>query len=213
MLFDLDGTLLDTLHDIADAANLILKKEGFATHPVESYKYFIGDGLEKMVFRALPEDCRSEETVKRVFQNVRQYYFNNWDIKTNAYPGIPELLDALQHEGMKLTVLSNKVHDVTSRMIPRFFENIAFEIVLGSRPGVPRKPDPTAALEISERIDIPAEKFIYLGDTATDMKTARRAGMFAVGAAWGFRTKEELVENGAMAVIEEPGNLLELLQE
>ena len=212
VLFDLDGTLLDTLQDLADAMNSVLRRFGFASHPLEAYKYFVGDGMATLVRRTLPAPQRDQAaTVAACLASMKEAYRANWRDQTRPYPGIPELLDQLSARKIKLSVLSNKPDDFTRLMVKELLPRWHFERVFGERPGVPRKPDPSAALEIAERCRVSPETFAYLGDTATDMITAKAAGMFAVGVLWGFRSAEELTANGADALISRPADFLELL--
>jgi len=211
VLFDLDGTLLDTLEDLADATNAALARLGFPPHPLEAYRYFVGDGLERMIRRALPEGRRDQATVGRAADLMRGIYAEHWADKTRPYPGVPELLDALAERGVRMAVLSNKPHDSTRLCVARLLPRWRFDAVLGQSEAIPPKPDPTGVREIVARLGVPAERFLYLGDTNTDMRTANAAGMFAVGALWGFRTADELREAGARVLIEKPAELLGLL--
>ena len=210
VIFDLDGTLLDTLQDLGDAMNRVLARHDFPRHPAASYRKFVGDGARKLVERALPEKMRSEENIESLLREFLDDYRENWARATAPYPGIPELLDGLARRGVRMAVLSNKIHEYTVSCVERFFDISMFEAVLGEREGVPRKPDPAGALEIARRMNVACERIVYVGDTSIDMKTGRRAGMFAVGVSWGFRQPQELEENGAMLVIERPGQLLGL---
>jgi len=208
VIFDLDGTLLDTLDDLADSMNAVLGRLGFPAHEADAYKYFIGDGMVNLARRALPPDRRDEELVQSVVLSMEEEYALSWDAKTGPYPGVPELLEALEVRGKGMSVLSNKPDGFTRTMVAHFFPGRTFAFVHGARDGVPRKPDPQAALEIAVGMDVPPRDICYLGDTATDMKTARAAGMLAVGALWGFRDEEELRDSGAAFVISRPSELL-----
>ncbi|HEX7318833.1 MAG TPA: HAD family hydrolase [bacterium] len=210
VLFDLDGTLLDTLDDLADSMNAVLKDLGFPGHEVGAYRYYVGDGMEVLCQRVLPDDHRDPAMIEKCLAGMREEYGKRWNIKTKPYDGIPQVLEALAAQSIKTAVLSNKPDDLTRVTIDRLLPKWKFDIVLGERPGVPRKPDPAAALEIAQRLDIKPEQIVYLGDTGIDMKTATAAGMYPVGALWGFRTREELLENGAAMVIAEPTGLLKL---
>ena len=211
MLFDLDGTLLDTLEDLADSMNAALRQLGFPPHPLEPYKYFVGDGVVNLVARALPEGHRDETTVARAVELMRSIYGEHWADKTRPYPGVPELLDALVERGVKMAVLSNKPNDSTQLCVAKLLPNWRFDAVIGQSKTIPPKPDPSGVREIVARLGVPVEQFLYLGDTNTDMQTANAAGMFPVGALWGFRPAEELREAGARVLIERPGDLLGLL--
>jgi len=211
VLFDLDGTLLDTLEDIGDSMNAVLAQRGAPTHPPGAYKHFIGDGVEMLVRRALPPGQADDATVAACVVEMRQSYAKRWHQKSHPYPGVSELLDELTARGLRLAVLSNKPHDFTCRITELLLARWHFDPVLGSRRGVPKKPDPTVARAIAKQHGIPAGEWLYLGDTAIDMVTARAVGMTAVGVLWGFRGADELRAGGAEHLIARPGELLELL--
>jgi phosphoglycolate phosphatase len=207
----LDGTLLDSLADLADCTNKILLKRGFPEHPVDAFRYFVGDGAKMLMTRVLPEEVRNESLIEDCRQDFETSYRECWNEQTIPYKDIPELLDALIGRQLKLTVLSNKPNEFTLLMVENLLAQWNFEVVLGQREGIPRKPDPAGMLEICQQLEIPAEAFLYLGDTATDMKTAVSAGCFPVGVLWGFRTEEELRDNGARAIVKEPLDVLDFL--
>ena len=191
VLFDLDGTLLDTLKDIADSVNIALDQLGFPQHEVEAYKYFVGDGREALAIRALPEDCRDTVNVDKLAASIEAEYSRRWAINTRAYEGVPDMLQTLKDLGIKMAILSNKPQASAEEMVAKYFSQWRFELTLGARSSIPMKPDPTAALHIARRLNIPPAEFLYLGDTDVDMKTASAAGMYPVGALWGFRTTDE----------------------
>lgn len=211
VVFDLDGTLLNTLADIGDAGNAVLRDRGFPEHPLEAYRYFVGDGARTLATRILPEDRRDEETVEGCLAAFKEEYNRHWDRKTGPYDGVPEMLDALAERGLPMAVLSNKPDEFTRRCVDRLLASWSFDVVFGLRDGVPKKPDPAAALEIAGTLDVAPSKCLYVGDTATDMQTAVAAGMFPMGALWGFRTREELEQHGAQLVIGRPQELLGVL--
>jgi len=208
ILFDLDGTLLDTLADIAETANRVLAAADCPTYPVDAYRDYIGDGLVRLFECVLPEDQRNEATITECVARFRQTYADHWNVHTRPYDGVADLLDAATARGLALTILSNKPHAFTRRCFDAHLSAWHFEAVVGQRDGVPPKPDPTGALEIAEQLEVPPERFVYLGDTATDMQTARTAGMHPVGVSWGFRPVEELRAAGAAAIIDRPVDLL-----
>jgi len=208
VLFDLDGTLLDTIDDLADSLNAVLAGEGLPTVPTAEHKFMVGDGVRNYVLRALPTGRRGDEALlTRVIGKYREAYGGRWAVKTRPYDGVAEMLAALAGRGVRLAVLSNKPDDFTRAMVAHFLGEFDFEAVRGALPEVPMKPDPVAAVGIAERMGLPAEAFAYVGDTATDMQTARAAGMFAVGVLWGFRGRGELVDAGAEVLIEHPSDL------
>ena len=211
ILFDLDGTLLDTIEDLTDSMNMALRRLGYPSHDADTCKKFVGDGVEKFAARALPDNHRDESTVEKCVSAMREEYSKLWANKTKPYDGIPELLDALTAQRVAMAVLSNKPDDSTREMVAKMLRRWRFYPVVGSRPLVPKKPAPTSALEISERLAVPPKEFLYLGDTGTDMNTAKAAGMFGVGALWGFRTAEEIKESGAEVLVEHPTEVLGLL--
>ena len=212
IILDVDGTLLDTIQDLADSMNSTLRHFGFPIHELQKYKYFVGDGLENLVRRSLPDSAKIDPVLlSQCIAMMQQTYERNWNVKSRPYPGIPELLDALTARGMKMAVLSNKPHDLTQKVIEMLLPSWRFEAVMGERPPIPRKPDPSSALEIASRLGVEPAGFLYMGDTATDMRTANAAGMYAVGALWGFRNAEELILGGAKKLIAKPAELLELL--
>lgn len=211
VVFDLDGTLLNTLDDLSDSVNAVLSASGFPTHSTAAYRYFVGDGLRELIKRALPEEHRDEGTISGTLAAMRQEYGKRWADKSRPYEGIPQLLNALTQFNIKMTVLSNKADEFTQLIVRKLLPDWRFEAVFGEGPGTPKKPDPAGALKIAGLLDIPAAEFIYLGDTNVDMKTAVAAGMYPVGALWGFRKAEELVEGGARILIPKPEALLDFL--
>jgi len=211
VIFDLDGTLLDSIDDLADSMNATLAALRHPARTIAEYKTFVGDGVAELVRRALPEDARDEALVQDALRHMRAEYAERWDHKTRPYPGIPELLDALAARGLRLAVLTNKLHDFALKVVERLLPADRFDVVLGETDSLPRKPDPAGALHIARKLDIAPEAFAYLGDTDTDMRTAMAAGMFPIGVLWGFRGAEELRKNGARALIERPGELMNLL--
>ncbi|HUU91966.1 MAG TPA: HAD family hydrolase [Phycisphaerae bacterium] len=211
VLFDLDGTLLDTVEDLTDAMNAALGQLGCPARTLTECKRFVGDGLRMFASRALPDDRRDEATLERCCDVFRDAYAACWNVKTRAYDGISDLLDALTERGLALTVLSNKPDEFTRMMVRAMLADWRFAAVRGVRPDGVRKPDPAGALEIAEGLGIAPAAFLYLGDTDTDMQTARAARMFPVGATWGFRPPSELTAHGAGTLIDHPLDLLDLL--
>jgi len=211
VLFDLDGTILNTLVDLADAMNASLAHFGYPPHPVEAYKYFIGDAVETEAKRAMPESARDIETIKKVAALSEQIYDKCWHKNTKPYPGIPELLSKLSKRGLPMTILSNKPDYFTKIMVEKLLSDWHFEIVQGALPDIPVKPDPTSALQIAKQLKIPPEQFLYVGDTNTDMKTAVNAGMFPLGVLWGYRTKDEILASGAKLLANTPADVIKIL--
>jgi phosphoglycolate phosphatase len=211
VLFDLDGTLLDTLADIAAAANSMLAANGFPEHPLDAYRYLVGSGVTMLLRRALPPtECR-DEVLARCAVQFREAYQRGWNVRTRAYDGISELLDALVERRVAMAVLSNKPDHFTKLAIKEYFPEVRFHGVIGDREGVPRKPNPASALELAGLLGVPAAQVLYLGDSAVDMQTAQAAGMVPVGALWGFRPRSEMEENGARRLIAHPLDLLPIV--
>lgn len=211
ILFDLDGTLLDTLKDIGDAANRVLAGKGFPTHELNAYRYFVGDGTAMLIRRALLEENRNDDVIRACLTEFLEDYGRNWNVKTKPYEGIPEMLDALNDRGLKMAILSNKPHEFTKQCATELLSNWNFDVVIGQRDGAPPKPDPAGALEVAKRLNIPPADFLYIGDSGVDMKTAVASGMFPVGVLWGFRSMGELKDNGSLALVAHPSEILSLL--
>lgn len=211
VIFDLDGTLLDTLEDLADSLNRVLQDRGLPTHPTEAFRYFVGNGAAKLVARALPSETQSEALAADCLQAFRQAYQRNWNVKTKPYAGVSELLDALTAKGITMAVLTNKPQHFAELCVQTFFSKWNFAMILGQREGIPMKPDPGATREVLRCLDVPAEACVYLGDSDVDMQTALNADLLPVGAAWGFRSEEELRQAGAVEVIGQPTELLSLM--
>lgn len=212
VIFDLDGTLLDTLEDLAAAGNRVLAGAGLPVHPVERYRYFVGEGLRVLIERIVPPDRHDPGLLAGLVAAFSEDYGRNWHVRTRVYDGVPELLTALASEGVSLNVLSNKPHAFTLLCVRELLPHWRFQEVSGLREGMARKPDPGGALRIAERIGLPPAEILYLGDTATDMRTAVAAGMHPVGALWGFRTAGELRESGAAVVATHPLEVLKVLR-
>jgi len=211
VIFDLDGTLLDTLEDIADAANRVLRGQGLPTHPIDDYRYFVGDGIGQLVARMLPESRCSEFEIDRIAGLYREEYARTWNLKTRPFDGVEEMLGALADIGVASAVLSNKSEDFVRLCVEEYFPARSFTAVLGDHPSRRRKPDPEPALAIAKEVGANPARVMFVGDTGVDMETARAAGMFAVGVPWGFRPREELDASGAQVIIDKPADLLKLL--
>lgn len=211
ILFDLDGTLLNTIDDLAQATNYALGQLGIGAHPLESYPTFVGNGVKKLFERALPPTLQTPEMVERVRQHFIPYYDAHNTDKSVPYPGIPELLGELQQRGILLAVASNKYQAATEKLVHHYFPEIRFASILGQREGIPVKPDPQIVRETLQAAGIGAAETLYVGDSGVDMQTARNASVESVGVTWGFRPVTELQENGACHLIGRPGELLTLL--
>lgn len=211
VIFDLDGTLLDTIGDLAVACNACLALRGLPQHSYEEYCRFVGNGVMRLVERALPESLRTPENVALVRADFVKYYTDHIDSYTKPYDGIPELLRELVRRGVRLAVASNKFQAGTEKLVARFFPSIPFVAVLGQRPDVPLKPDPAVVREILATTGVGPERALYVGDSGIDMLTAAAAGVRSVGVTWGFRAREELVEAGACHLVDRAGSIAELL--
>jgi len=212
VIFDLDGTLLDSIADLADSMNNVMQKMGLPVYGIEEYKLMVGYGIRDLVLRVLPGEVRDEATIERCIVMLREEYGRRWALKTRPYEGVIELLEKLAANGMKMSILSNKLDTLTKLAVSRFFPDSRFACVMGASPGKPCKPDPYGALLIARNLQIAACRFLFLGDSDADMKAAAAAGMFSVGALWGFRGENELRNSGARALIRHPLDLLELLK-
>lgn len=211
VIFDLDGTLLDTVADLANATNQALAKCGYPTHPTEAYYRFVGNGINKLFARALPEEARTEENVQRIRTLFIPYYNEHNADDSRPYPGIVELLTHLQDQGIQLAVASNKYQQATAKLVSHFFPGIRFVAVYGQREGIPIKPDPTIVNDILSATGISRARTLYIGDSGVDMQTARNASVESVGVTWGFRDEEELRTNGAAHIIHNAKDIQELI--
>ena len=208
LIFDLDGTLIDSLADLAEAINRMLEERGYPRAPLSVFPRYIGDGVKALVSRALPPEAVEKEDIEARVGDYLRHYSDTWHDKTRPYHGMLETLHELKARGMKLAVFSNKPHDFTVLCCDHFFPDLPFEAVLGAREGVPRKPDPQGALEIAAMIGVPPDQCAYVGDSGIDMETATRAGMLPVGVRWGFRNEDELLEHGAREMVTHPDDLV-----
>ena len=207
VIFDMDGTLLNTYEDLANAVNYGLEKSGFPTHDAEKYKYFCGNGTDVMITRALPIEYRDEETRKKVRELYFEYYNAHSGECTRPYDGIPELLTELRAKGIKLGVVSNKIDFMTQIVAKEYFGDV-FDCVTGQREGVPIKPDPAMVFEVMKTFGVTTDECIFVGDSDVDALTGKNSGAFMVGVLWGFRDEKELMENGADVVISKPSQIL-----
>jgi phosphoglycolate phosphatase len=211
VVFDLDGTLLNTLDDLADSANFSLSIRGHPVHEPEKYKIFVGDGVGNLMERILPEDKRAPEELAQLMDIFVERYAAHLLDKTRPYDGITELLRELEARKIKMAVVSNKPDPATKHVILHSFGADVFDVVAGSSAGFPLKPDPALTSHVLSLMGVSASEAIFAGDTMMDMQTAKRAGCVAVGVTWGFRTRNELHQNGADHIIDVPGELLKLL--
>ena len=210
-IFDLDGTLLNTIEDLGYAANHALQAHGYPTHSIASYPFFVGNGVRRLIERVLPEDARTEATIDRLLITFKEYYNDHNTDYTKPYEGIPELLSLLSSRGVAIAVASNTYQAATEKLISHSFPTLSFIAVEGQKEGVPVKPDPSIVFEILAKAKTPKADTIYIGDSGVDMETARRACVDSVGVTWGFRPEKELVENHADTIVNSPGDIEKLV--
>ena len=210
-IFDLDGTLLYTLEEIAAATNAALVRRGYPEHPVSAYCHFVGSGAKKLAWRALPEDKQNEEEFEALYPFVIEEFERLLNTIARPYDGVVDMLHAFSAAGKKLAVLSNKPDELTKLVVKEFLPEIEFVAVQGGRADVPLKPAPDSALNVAATMELAPEQIIFVGDSDVDMNTARNAGMIPVGAGWGFRGADELAAAGAAVVLSEPSELKSLL--
>ncbi len=211
VIFDLDGTLADTIEDLAGSVNKSLRERVYPEHDFAEYKLMVGEGFRLLVERALPESARKAELIDEIAAEASAYYAERCLDMTRAYPEAPRLLESLAERGIAMAVLSNKPDGLTRKVVESLFPGAPFRVVRGETEEFPRKPDPASALDIASRLGAPCGETLYLGDSAVDMRTAAAAGFMAIGAAWGFRGEAELRAAGADAIIARPLDLLEFL--
>lgn len=209
VIFDLDGTLLNTLGDLRAATNHALKVRGLPPHSMEEIRQFIGNGIRLLICRAMPEGTPEAE-IDAALDDFKAYYAAHIHDRTVPYDGIPQLLTALRKRGIQVAVLSNKIDSASQQLIEYFFPGKT-DVVFGEHVGVPRKPDPTSCRMVMQQLGVQPEQVLYVGDSGTDMQTAKNAGLYAVGVTWGFRSKEVLLKYGANVLVHRPEQILQIL--
>lgn len=209
VIFDLDGTLLNTLGDLRAATNHALEVRGLPPHSMEEIRQFIGNGIRLLICRAMPEGT-SEAEIDAALDDFKAYYAAHIHDRTVPYDGIPQLLTALRKRGIQVAVLSNKIDSASQQLIEYFFPGKT-DVVFGEHVGVPRKPDPTSCRMVMQQLGVQPEQVLYVGDSGTDMQTAKNAGLYAVGVTWGFRSKEVLLKYGADVLVHRPEQILQIL--
>ena len=208
IVFDLDGTLLDTLEDIAISANFALVSLGFEAQEREKYRYFVGEGVFKLFENIFASNPQTPELIQNAVSLFESHYAKQFNQNTKLYEGISKMLTFLQKRGFTMAILSNKPDSFVKMCVFKYLNKWQWEVVYGARENIPRKPNPQGAIDIAESLHVNPQECYYLGDTSTDMLTANRAGMIAIGALWGFRDEAELVENGAKYIVKEPSELI-----
>ncbi len=211
-IFDLDGTLLNTIEDLGTAANYALEKNGFPTHAIAAYPFLVGNGVKRLLQRVLPEESASTENVMKLLVDFKEYYDKHNTDFTAPYDGINQLLSNLVDKGVKLAVASNKYQSATENIVAHYFPNYEFVAVSGQKAGVPVKPDPSIVFEILGLAQIPKAETIYIGDSGVDMETARRACVDSIGVTWGFRSEKELTTYLAGNIAHSPQEVLEIIE-
>ena len=212
VIFDLDGTLADTIGDLGGAVNSVLKSRGFPEHSLSTYKRMVGNGFSALMERALPSTlCGDADEVARIAREAARVYADMALATTRPFSGIPELLLRLRADDIPMAVLSNKPDHMTKAMILALFPGIPFLRILGDEPGSPRKPDPSKALAIAALSGLATRDWAFVGDSGVDMETGRASGMLPLGAAWGYRSEAELRDSGAGAILEKPADLLRFI--
>ena len=210
VIFDLDGTLLNTIDDLADAGNWVCQNHGWPTHTVEEFKYFVGSGMANLARRFAPEDQRTPEGIAAILDEFMPYYNAHKQDKTAPYPGIRALLERLKGAGVTMAVLSNKAHSLAPEIIEGYFPGV-FDCVQGAVDGAPTKPDPTLLRRLMGEMGAAAERTLFVGDSNVDIRTAKNGGLTGCGVLWGFRTRAELEAEGADLIAETPEKLVELI--
>ena len=212
VIFDLDGTLLNTIDDLGAATNYALRKHGYPEHALSSYPMFVGMGVTRLMERALPEDARTPEIIAPMLEDFKEYYNDHLTCATVPYDGIPELLDALQAKGVAIAVASNKYQAAVEKLISHYFPALKWGAVEGQKEGVPTKPDPSIVFEILGKVPTRKSKVLYVGDSGVDMETARRACVDSCGVTWGFRPLRELREYHADNIANSPDDILHIVE-
>lgn len=208
-VFDLDGTLVNSLADIAEATNYSMRKLGFPEYELSEYNYMVGDGVAKLIERALPEE--NQDKFDEALMIYNQYYNKNYTVRTYVYEGIEKMLNTLKKYGFELAVASNKTHEFTENVISHYFGDELFSAVFGKSEGNPVKPDPAIVENIMDKLNISREDTVMIGDTCIDIKTGKNAGIKTIGCLWGFRTLEELVGAGADHIADKPADIVKYL--
>ncbi|MGL5318946.1 MAG: HAD family hydrolase [Bacteroidales bacterium] len=211
VIFDLDGTLLNTIDDLAASTNYALSKHGYPEHELNAYRYFVGNGINKLIERALPEQERSEAKVLELRKDFVAYYEQHSADLTTPYTGICEMLSILKEEGIKLAVASNKYQAGTETLVEKYFSPFGFQAVYGQREGVIPKPDPAVVFDILRDTEISKEKVLYVGDSGVDMQTAKAAGLIAIGVSWVFRPVSELEVYAPDYIVDQPHEIIQII--
>ena len=211
VIFDLDGTLLDTLQDLFNTLNSVLSRHSFPTHTLDECRFLVGHGMRELVRKGIPEEARNEETIDILLKDLMAEYADNWKVNSRPYPGIAKLLDTITERKIKMAILSNKADHFTRLCAESLLGEWSFDVIMGQQTGIAPKPDPEGALLVAKMLGEPPSVILYVGDSGIDMLTASRARMYPLGVLWGFRPKSELVEFGAKTVVQNPEEIIGLL--
>ncbi len=214
VLFDLDGTLVNTLGDLALSVNYVLEKHGYPTHPVDAYKIFAGNGNEVMMRRALPAEKRQDrEYVLKLREEFYDYYKEHCADVSEVYDGIEELLKNLKAQGILVAIVTNKAQVMTDVLVPKLLDKNIFSAIIGQRDGVPTKPEPHMPFLAMSEMDVNPDECLFVGDSNADMETGLNCGNTPVGVLWGFRDREELENAGARYIVSSPSEILSIIKE
>lgn len=212
VIFDLDGTLLNTIEDLGHAANHALEAKGYPIHNLASYPFLVGNGVKNLLLRAVPEDARIETAVNDILKIFKEYYNEHNCDYTKPYEGIPELINSLTEIGVKVAVASNKYLQATEKIVRHFFPDVDFVSINGQQDNIPVKPDPSIVFDILAKAGVTKDETVFVGDSGVDMETARRACIDSIGVTWGFRPEKELIDHYAENIVHKPSEILELVK-
>ena len=212
VIFDLDGTLLDTLEDVVNTLNTVLAEHGYHVHSLDRGRYLVGHGMRELVRKALPENTATEALIDTLLVELMEHYSTNWNRHSRPYPGIAGMLDDLAAGGVRKAILSNKADRFTQLCAEELLAGWRFDVVMGHREGIAHKPDPAGALLVAGMLELAPGEILYVGDSGIDMQTATRAGMYPLGVLWGFRPAGELLEYGARTLVRNPAEITEFLK-
>ena len=213
VIFDLDGTLLDTIKDLGTATNYALAKHNYPVHNLEIYNTLVGNGVKKLIERALPQEAKTEENIETLLADFKEYYDQHCTDITAPYEGIVDVIKALKADGLKIAVASNKYQKAAEHIVAHYFGEYNFEAVEGQKENVPVKPDPSIVFSILLKTEVAKEDVLYVGDSGVDMETACRACVDCVGVTWGFRTEKELRSNCATYIVHKPSQILDIVKD
>jgi phosphoglycolate phosphatase len=210
VIFDLDGTLLDTIEDLAHSTNTVLARYGFATHDIEQYKQFVGDGMDMLIRRAIGNS--SVSNLNDMVVSLKDEYAKSWFVTTKPYAGIEQVLEELSHKKIKISVLSNKAHEFTVTMVQYFFPTIHFSSIMGLQDGMPPKPNPCGALYVAQIMAVEPEHVAFIGDSGTDIEVAHRSNMYSIAVSWGYRPISLLQQHYPEAIAHTPDDILTIIE-